>query len=219
MHRDSRLVPLKSQGTPSSKFLRAAVFAWECPFYSSMKTSGRRGQCICFLAGCSLGAFLMTVSTLPSRYASIYVPYGTFQWPFSSSVAKPWNSIDGVQDGKHLYIYEKNMKSGSTSWSQMLSDAGKDLDILPCWETNLLNALEANSYKLGDRDALMVCHVRRMSLSRERPARIISSFNLEKDMVISAFMEQKNLTIEQVDKNSTVFQDFKEGFKKTWQLE
>lgn len=101
----------------------------------------------------------------------------------------------------------------------MLVAAAKGWDILPCWETNLLNALEANWYNLTDRDALMVCHIRRMSVSRERPARIISSFNLEKDMVISAFMEQKNLTIEQVDRNSTLFLDFREGFKKTWQME
>lgn len=190
-------------------------------FSPAMKPAYRLGHWLCFLAGCALGSFLVRLCPVTAKSASSQLANGKDLWPLSFFTALRPHVFEDMplEDRKHLYIYEKNMKSGSTSWSAMLAAAATEWDTLPCWETSLLNALEANSHEITDRDALMVCHIRRMSLSRERPARIISSFNLEKDMVISAYMEQKNLTIELVDKNSTDFLKFMEGFKRTWQIE
>lgn len=101
----------------------------------------------------------------------------------------------------------------------MLTVAKGSYDFVHCTETTFRNALRANSYELKDRDAVMPCHMRRMSISRKANVRIISSFNLDKDVVVSSFMQKQNLTIDQVDRLGSDYKKHKEGFRINWALD
>lgn len=102
----------------------------------------------------------------------------------------------------------------------MLRKAGKaNHDFIGCKSSNLLNALQVSNYELKDRDAFMACHARRMSFSRKSNVRIISSFTLDKDLIISAYMQRKNLTIDEVDRSGSDYKKHKKGFKISWGLD
>jgi hypothetical protein len=127
---------------------------------------------------------------------------------------------DKIHGEKVFYIYEKNMKTGSSSWVYMLLQAEGDLEEIPCMTSTSLNALTVDTHALGTRDGLIACHTRRMSVPRRvHNVRFIASFNLEKDLVLSAYMQRKNLTIDKVDFNGTDYQHHKNTFRVLWSLD
>jgi hypothetical protein len=117
-----------------------------------------------------------------------------------------------------IYVYEKNQKTGSTSWVQMFKQAKGKLSIADCRESDSKNAMRIG-WETFEADTLVPCHVRRMSIPRATEVRVIASFNLEKDMVMSAYMQWKNLTVEQVDKNGDDWLEYKKTFKILWSLD
>jgi hypothetical protein len=90
-----------------------------------------------------------------------------------------------------IFVYEKYMKIGSTSWDAMIREAEGNVDVTDCRSTTLQNAIRGMDLTNEGRDAIIFCHTRRMSIPRSLDVKIITSFNLEKDMLTSAFLQTK----------------------------
>jgi hypothetical protein len=123
----------------------------------------------------------------------------------------------GLRNGT-IYMYEKNMKTGSSSWTAMLREAKGDVLVRECRPTTVLNALQVYNRKFSS-DVLIPCHTRRMSIPRSADVRIITSFNLEKDMVTSAFLQRTNRTIDELDRTSEEYISHKRNFNILWSLD
>jgi hypothetical protein len=117
-----------------------------------------------------------------------------------------------------IFLYEKNMKTGSTSWDEMIREAEGRVDVTDCRLTNLQNAVRVLDLAKEARDVIISCHTRRMSIPRSMDVKIITSFNLEKDMLISAFLQTKNITIAELDRSRDEYSAFKSDFEICWSL-
>lgn len=134
--------------------------------------------------------------------------------------SSPSSSSSSAPPRGRLFVYEKNMKTGSTSWDVMLRGGGGGLKVSDCEKSLVENSLNVPRFaaRSAGRDALVSCHVRRMAIPRTTDARILTSFNLEKDMVLSAYLQEKNLTAATYDRMSDDFVRFKREFRIFWAL-
>jgi hypothetical protein len=148
-----------------------------------------------------------------SRRGNIYVPTALPPNVLSNGANNTFSDVKTT-----LYVYEKNMKTGSTSWDVMIREAEGKVDVTECRSSILENAIRVIGLANLKRDTIVSCHTRRMSIPRSVNVRIITSFNLEKDMLTSAFLQWKNLTIAEFDRSGDEYSTFKNNFQICWSL-
>lgn len=111
-----------------------------------------------------------------------------------------------------VYIYERNIDTGSAQWADMMTSANSEWKKVECKKLRSENSMRV-ALDTFDSDIFMACSTRRMSIPRGQEVRFISSFNMERDIVMSAFMEENRLSADKVDKNATSYVDFRKKFK------
>lgn len=138
----------------------------------------------------------------------------------------------GLDRSRHVYVYERNPKTGSTSWIRMIRRQAqlghKDtFQVIPCHSDKVLNTLAVSRYEVKDnsKNFILTCHLRRVVFARRSDVRIISSFFVEKDMVLSKYLHRRSLNLSSHEGNydairkSPDYSEFVENFKIDWQLE
>lgn len=138
----------------------------------------------------------------------------------------------GQERSRYAYIYERNPKTGSTSWIRMIRRQAQlghksTFQVIPCHSDKVLNTLAVSRYRVKDqsKNSILTCHLRRVVFARRPDVRIISSFFVEKDMVLSKYLHKRDLNLSLYDGNynslrkSPEYTDFVENFKIDWQLE
>lgn len=102
----------------------------------------------------------------------------------------------------------------------MFRAPGGGLQLSDCPNSLVENSLNVPRFagRFPGRDTLVSCHLRRMSIPRGTDARIITSFNLETDMVLLAYLQEKDLTVDTYDRMSAEFLSLKRDFRIFWAL-
>lgn len=147
-----------------------------------------------------------------------------------SHVAK--GAKPSAQDAKrYVYVYERNPKTGSTSWIRMIRRQAQlghkeEFEVIPCRNDKILNTLAVSRYQVRNKskNAILTCHLRRVAFARRPDVRIISSFFVQKDMVLSKYLQGRSLNLSLLAgddisiRNTPDYKEFVEGFKIDWQL-
>lgn len=118
-----------------------------------------------------------------------------------------------------LYVYEQNARTKSDAWSRLMKAAEmRTQDARPdgvsaaqrmvCNGSRLENSILLAA-EVFDTSVLAICAVRRMSIPRNVVVHPISSFNLDRDLLTTAYMEEKNLPYEKVNKSGNSWMEFK----------
>lgn len=121
-----------------------------------------------------------------------------------------------------IYVYEQNANTGSNVWSQMMRTAEMrtqgtgpvgvpSLQRFECNGSRLENSISL-AVEEFNKSVFTICSIRRMSVPRNVIIHPISSFNLDRDILTAAYMEEKNLPLEKVDKSGESWKEFKAGY-------
>lgn len=121
-----------------------------------------------------------------------------------------------------LYVYEKNIHTRSAEWARMMANAELRTQEIESVADSAIRRVICNGSRLENSILLAsqnfntsvftICAVRRMSLPRNVQIHPISSFNLDRDIVTAAFMEEKSVSFEKVNKSRRTWAEFKKGF-------
>lgn len=195
------------------------------------------------LAGLCLGYTLLVSLFLAMREESVALQrkdLGPVTCKGSSVAMTTYNGKDSPEYGRraeqeksrHVYVYERNPKTGSTSWIRMIRRQAqlghKDtFQVIPCHSDKVLNSLAVSRYQIKDenKNSILTCHLRRAVFARRSDVRLISSFFVEKDMVQSKYLQMRGLNLSFHESNydalrkSSDYADFVENYKIDWQLE
>lgn len=129
-------------------------------------------------------------------------------------------------DKKHfIYAYENNPKTGSTSWDAELTRAtaaSKNFDMFSCDSNKIANSLAVASFAVENRSLFLSCPMRRVVFAQRPDVRLITSFFLEKELVFSNYLEERDLNLSSdLDAMADRVEDynlFLEKFQINWQI-